>query len=489
MTQMNVKHPNALWHLVERGLPQNRNTRVAWMASFLLSATLLLLPLLFRLDGKPHADWQQFLGRFHPLAVHLPIGLLVLIPVLEIAGRSRPALRDAAQFVLVLAFAACLGAVALGFLLAHGGGSAGTVVTRHMWGGISLSIGVLLCLLARPSWASGVEPRVYPALLVSVLLALVWTAHQGGTLTHGSGYLTEYMPGPFKRWFAPSGVNAGALNATSFYAKHIDPILDANCVSCHGEGEVKGGLRLDSYDRLMRGGKDGAVIVPGQPARSVLLQRVTLAPNHKQFMPAEGKPPLKPQEIALLTAWVQQGASATVASLQGISIHEDQPQAPLKPVGDYSALMPEIRQMQQAQGPKLLQVSRKPSDGLILSTVDSPAAFGDTQLAAFQRFAPYIVEANLARTAVTDACFGTLAQFPHLRALHLEGTQITGVGLAKLASLSELTYLNLSGTKVTPAVTAQIEKVKTLRHVYLYNTSAQPAVAAVAPAPAEAKAQ
>jgi hypothetical protein len=49
-----------------------------------------------RLDGKPHADWQQFLGRFHPLVVHLPIGLLLLVPLLELAGTARPALREAA---------------------------------------------------------------------------------------------------------------------------------------------------------------------------------------------------------------------------------------------------------------------------------------------------------------------------------------------------------------------------------------------------------
>ncbi len=122
-----------------------------------------------RLDGRPHADWQQFLGRFHPLAVHLPIGLIVLVPLLEIAGRFRPALREAAGFVLKLAFISCLGALTLGFLLAYGGGDAGVGVTRHMWGGIALTISVLLCLLARPWWTSGSVPRVYPLMLACVL--------------------------------------------------------------------------------------------------------------------------------------------------------------------------------------------------------------------------------------------------------------------------------------------------------------------------------
>ena len=449
----------------------------------LLSLLLVLLPWVFKLDGKTHADWEQFLGRFHPLAVHLPIGLLVLIPVLEVMGSFRPALRESAGFVLGLTFAACLGALTLGYLLAYGSGTTGTTVTRHMWGAIALCVGVLLCLLARPWWASGTAPRVYPAALTVVLLVLVWTAHQGGALTHGSNYLTEYMPSTLKHWLAIRSVQADAATAGSFYAKHINPILDENCVACHSAAKMKGGLRVDTYQMLMKGGKDGPVIVPGESGKSMLIERITLPPSHKQFMPAEGKPPLKPEEIAWIKAWVEQGASPSVAKLAGISIREQEPEAPLQPVGDYSGLMAEIRQMDAGQGAKLEQVSRNPKDGLILNTVDVAPTFGDSQLAAFQKFAPYIVEAELGRTTVTNSCFNTLAMFTHLRAIHLEGTTITGDGIQKLAALPQLTYLNLSGTKVTATAAAELGSMKNLRHVYLYNTPAQAATTLAAAQP------
>jgi mono/diheme cytochrome c family protein len=263
--------------------------------------------------------------------------------------------------------------------------------------------------------------------------------------------------------------------ATSFYAKRINPILDANCVACHGEAKAQGGLRMDSYDLLMSGAKDGPVIVAGNADKSLLLQRITLPPGHKQLMPAEGKPPLREEEIAWIRAWIQQGASPTAATLAGVSIREERPDLPLQPVGDYSALLPEIRQMQQNQGAKLMPVSAKPEDGLVLYTVDVSANFGDAQLAQFLKFAPYIVEAELARTAVTNAAFDTLKQLTHLRALHLEETRVTGDGLAKLAPLSQMTYINLSGTQVTSAAIAPLSAMKNLRHVYLYNTPAQPA--------------
>ena len=122
-----------------------------------------------------------------------------------------------------------------------------------------------------------------------------------------------------------------------------------------------------------------------------------------------------------------------------------------------------------------MPVSANPSDGLILRTIDVSASFDDAQLAKFQRFAPFIVEAELGRTAVSDAVVETLSQFKNLRALHLEGTALTGRTLAKLSSLSQLAYLNLSATKVTSDVLPPLKNMPNLRHLYLFNTPADPA--------------
>ena len=305
--------------LVDRSISERKPARLLSLAALLLSAALLLLPWLVKLDGKSHADWQQLLGRFHPLLVHLPIGLLVLVPVLEIAGAWRPVLREAVAFVLSLAFITSLGSLTLGYLLAYGSGEAGSTVTRHMWGGIALVIGIALCLLVRPPWSARTLPFAYPLLLTCTLLTLAWTAHQGGSITHGRNYLTEYLPTSLKSLILGNSTQVQVANPTSFYAKHIHPIFDANCISCHGESKKSGGLRLDSYDQLMRGGKDGRAIAPGNPDESLLLHRVTLPASHKQFMPAEGKPPLRAVEIAWIRAWIQQGASPTDSTVAGIS--------------------------------------------------------------------------------------------------------------------------------------------------------------------------
>jgi len=315
--------------------------------------------------------------------------------------------------------------------------------------------------------------RSYAVWLSAILITLAWTAHQGGSLTHGSDYLTRYMPSTLKRFLAPSAV---ASHPNSFFARHIYPVLDTKCVACHGTNREQGGLRLDSYELLMTGGKDGVVIAPRKPDDSLLLKKVTLPPNDPHFMPAEGRPPLTPDEIARIRAWILAGASPDATDMPGIFIAEDHEEAP-PPVGDYSALMGEIRQMQRSQGAKLVPVSANPSDGLVLRTADVAASFDDSQLPKFQRFASFIVEAELGRTAVTDASIETLSRFKNLRVLHLESTGVRGRTLGKLCLLSQLSYLNLSATKVTSDALSPLKNMPKLRHLYLFNTPAEPASA------------
>jgi uncharacterized membrane protein len=427
---------------------------------------------MFRLDGRAHADWLQFLGRFHPALLHLPIGLILLLPVLEIGGTRRPALRETAGFVLRAALAVAIPTLALGYMLAYGAGDTGATVSRHAWGAITLSVGLMLCVLTRPAWAARRRRPIYPALLTATLLALIWTSHQGGSISHGSDYLTHYMPAGLRPVFGLK--SSENVNPASFYAQHIRHVLDARCVSCHNSSNAQARLRLDTYDALMRGGQDGAAVSPGKPELSLLLVRVTLPASDKHFMPAEGRTPLTSEEISWIRAWIRAGASPSASTVAGVNLPADRSETPPQPVGDYSALVPEIQRMQQSQGAKLVPVSNQPSDGLILRTNDIAFTFNDAQLAQFQKYGPYIVEAELARTAITDASFDTLRTFTHLRALHLEGTSITGSGLAKLSTLSQLSYLNLSGTKVTAQTAAALKDMPRLLHVYLFNTPAQP---------------
>jgi mono/diheme cytochrome c family protein len=96
---------------------------------------------------------------------------------------------------------------------------------------------------------------------------------------------------------------AWAAAAPVMFEKDVRPILKTHCFQCHGEeGEMKGGLDVRLARFILKGGKDGPVIVPGKVAESHLLDLVK-----KGEMP-KGKTKLKDQDIATLEAWVAQGA-------------------------------------------------------------------------------------------------------------------------------------------------------------------------------------
>ncbi len=100
---------------------------------------------------------------------------------------------------------------------------------------------------------------------------------------------------------------AAAANKVD-YAKDVKPVLAVRCYACHGALKQKSDLRLDTAEFIRKGGKHGAAIVAGKPEKSLLLKKVS-ATSLDERMPPEGEP-LKPEQIAAITAWIQQGAPA-----------------------------------------------------------------------------------------------------------------------------------------------------------------------------------
>ncbi len=90
------------------------------------------------------------------------------------------------------------------------------------------------------------------------------------------------------------------------YLRHVKPVLQARCYSCHGSLKQEGGLRVDTAEFLLKGGDSGPAVVAGQPGESLLLDMVAVT-DGKALMPGEGAP-LKPEEIEHLRAWIAGGA-------------------------------------------------------------------------------------------------------------------------------------------------------------------------------------
>src|SRR5262245_26995783 len=91
------------------------------------------------------------------------------------------------------------------------------------------------------------------------------------------------------------------------FAKDVKPILESTCIRCHGPEKVKGKLRLDTREGLMKGSENGPVIVPGKPAESTLYKLINQPKTSEDRMPKEGEPLSKPQ-IETLQKWIVEGA-------------------------------------------------------------------------------------------------------------------------------------------------------------------------------------
>jgi len=93
-----------------------------------------------------------------------------------------------------------------------------------------------------------------------------------------------------------------------YYTAKVKPIIDANCASCHLGTNHKGGLSLNTRESMLKGGRDGVVLVPGD-ANSLLIKLIRHEGPADDPMPMPAnKPKLSDADIATVTAWVKAGA-------------------------------------------------------------------------------------------------------------------------------------------------------------------------------------
>jgi ankyrin repeat protein len=109
------------------------------------------------------------------------------------------------------------------------------------------------------------------------------------------------------------------------FNRDVKPILEANCLGCHGSRQQQSGLRLDKRQNALRGGDYGAVIMPGKSAESKLILRVAGSEAGMQ-MPPTG--PLSASDIGILRAWIDQGGDFPDVQ---IGEKEHRPEKPIDP--------------------------------------------------------------------------------------------------------------------------------------------------------------
>lgn len=351
---------------------------LVWVASLLLIVGfitgLLIFPPLYEAPTTEASRSVLFVGRFHPIVLHLPVGalgLLCLMELLCLTRRGEQSLGAGALLTLWVGAAGSVMAVLAGIMLSREGGYEGGNFTLHQTLAIVGTSGVLLALVIRLfSMSQGNRElmHAYRAVFLGSFGLMGLGAHFGGNLSHGSKFLTEHAPEPMKsqmigmeKWMlsfvekpkapapaqpalpstvptppapaptpppalattptppvnsaptpAPPAMTAEPTEATKLVFQHVIlPIFEAKCNKCHNEDKSKGDLRLDTYEMAMKGGENGNNLVAGKPDESLTIQRILLPMDDDEHMPPEGKEQVTPAELAVLRYWIQAGASAT----------------------------------------------------------------------------------------------------------------------------------------------------------------------------------
>lgn len=422
----------------------------------------------------------EFFGRLHPVLVHLPIGILLIACLLQwLSSSSR--FGGLEQAISVTFFCGMLAAILSGisgYLLSNGGDYDPDVVSTHQWLGIATAVvSIALYWLHRRRRFSVVRQ----GMSIVLVLLVIFTGHYGGSLTHGSDYLSFSIGegDEIERKPIPN------VQEAQVYSDIVQPLLQQKCYSCHGKNKQKGGLRMDDSVRLLKGGKEGIVLVAGNADESEMIKRMMLPRNHEDHMPPKEKPQLTEQEIALLHWWIASGApfnkkvkelqqpekiKPALTSLQNASTEVATTSD--VPTDEVSRADEKAVAKIKERGIVVLPVAES-SNYLMVNFVTADSVT-DEDIALLTPLKQQLVWLKLGSTGITDSALTVIGKMKNLTRLQLNNTAITDAGIKQLGSLERLQYLNLVGTKVTATGILALKDLKALQSLYLYQTLVTP---------------
>lgn len=436
----------------------------------LISAVFLIFLLAFE-EKIVVPVWLQSFGRLHPLILHFPIVLLVLLLAWEFfrfTRKNTPWIDTAEQWIsdAWIVGAALTGMTTIfGLFLSKESGYSGDTLFWHKWTAVSLFI-----VFSGTYWLRNLsiyQPLNSRILIGFISVLLISTGHFGSELTHGEGFVLE----PFQQ-----GKQIYLEDALVF--EHmINPILQNKCVSCHNPQKKKGGLDLSSKEGILKGGKSGKLFVTGKPETSLLLERIHLPLEDKKHMPVSGQPQLSDEEKMTLALWIKGNATFTKKVLElpttdslrimgnrlFVSVNDDSQNY------DFSEASQEtIDQLTNEY--RTIAPLAKNSPALRVH-IFNKNEFNSKKLEELVAIKEQIVFLSVAKMPVKDSDLLTIAKFENLERLELNFSNITAKGLLALNTLTHLKSISLSGTQVNyQDLQIAMQGMKKLQAIYLWDT-------------------
>lgn len=421
---------------------------------------------------------DQFIGRFHPLLVHIPIGVMLVAVGFDLVSRKK-AFQALAPSVPLLYLIGALGGTfscITGYLLSSNGEYAADQVDPHMWAGIGLTVLAFFLYLAKQKLKlSSILSLTLP--LVSIIL-LTATGHLGGNLTHGETYLSQYAPWNPAEEQKTFQLTQEKLPQAYVYADIVQPILQNKCYHCHSATKQKGKLRLDGMEWMQKGGKSGiATLTAGKPDESELIQRILLPEAEEEHMPPKGKPQITSAELSILNWWIAEGADAEV-----IVADVPQPSEVTEALDKLIAMnaQPEkVIRTVAAGDPKV--ITDLEQRGFIILTISSDqnwlsinclnvGQLSDEDWELLENLRPQVVRLKLSGLTLSSKSLEVISQFTELQELSLDHSNIQDEDLSKLKDLNYLQSLNLTATEVSDRGMQEILSLESIEKIFVFET-------------------
>lgn len=422
-----------------------------WGEGLLWLLNPILIILAIYIDSSKSNRGIEWLGKLHPLLLHFPIVLGIVI-VFYLVFLSHKRLELDLEKLLFTGNAVLATLVALfGLFLSKQDAYDKTIVDLHKWGGVAIALiswALLYIAYLKVNWKRGIG--------IIYLIVLLFFTHKGAQLTHGE----EVLSFPTSAPTVAQEINKVDSSLT-VYEKAIAPIFEQKCVSCHGTEKVKGKLQLNTPEFIIKGGKEGNLLNSVNNKEALLLQRIHLPNADEKHMPPDGKLQLSLEELNLLNRWIKAGGDFKkkiyeLAKTDTLALLAMAYKAPKKGDNNNKTNAPDLSTFNTSYC--TVNYSYYGSEEIFVDFFQG-TFYKTESLKKLEPIKEKVVSLNMQGMPLTKEDISIISTFPNLRKLNLNYTQLTLNELSPIKNLLKLKNISICGIDLNPStLDAFIEK-------------------------------
>jgi uncharacterized membrane protein len=411
---------------------------------------------------------MAWMGKFHPLLLHFPIVLSIVIALYLIFTPAGKITKNIEQPILLInALMAVLVAIT-GLFLSKENSYADDLLTQHQWGGVAIALCSWALVIINHHYQPFQESKTQRITIGLFLLILVTVfTHKGAQLTHGVDAIS--MPESSNAIIDTTKIKV--LDSTaSVYEKAVQPILVDKCVGCHGPKKVKGNLLLDSKEHISKGGKHGSVL--DLSGTSSIIERIHLPLNEEKHMPPDGKPQLTPAELKILNDWISAGGDFNKKMLElnkadSLYILANTYQPPVEKNKNKANVGPDISEYNT----NYCNVQYiYPGSSLIEVNFFQGSFYDREQLKKLDKIKEQIVSLNMQTMPLQKEDIGIIASFKQLEKLNLNYTGLNIKTLEPIKTLTKLKSLSIAGIEANANELSNLVNGSSIEKLHIWNT-------------------